>query len=103
MAPQNKIRIPYQSADVQKIVDEVVEQSGVEGLKEKVIDKVKIAMQITSGNLPERVQTWVYKICLVHTGGIELGEFTGKLAEPIDLASLPNSSYCGKQREAINI
>jgi hypothetical protein len=45
---------------------------------------------ITDNKLPERIKTWIHQHCLVHTAGTPMKDFTGKLAEPIDLASLPN-------------
>ncbi|MFA6090400.1 MAG: hypothetical protein WC774_01340 [Candidatus Gracilibacteria bacterium] len=91
------IAFPYGHTDVQEIVTAVVQESGIDSLKEKVITQVKNAMGITNGNIPQRVNTWIYNICLVHTGEKPLRPFTGKLAEPLDLASLPNSTFCGRK------
>lgn len=90
MTVHNEVREPFSASDVSRIVrDEVIER-GTDELKTRVLARVMQMIGITDGKLPERIRTWVYKICLHYTADTPLPVFSGKLAEPVDLASLPN-------------
>ncbi len=79
------LRQPYSHLDVEMVV--IAELSnGLDGLKDRVA--AIISDNIGINDLPERVRTWIHQICLPHTSGLEQKVFTGKLADPIDLASL---------------
>lgn len=67
-------------------------------LKNRVTERVRGAMQIDSGDIPERVRTWIDRICWAHIRKQVLEEFTWKLANPLDLTSLSNSSHNKKTR-----
>ena len=80
------LRQSYGHLDVDMVV--IAELSnGLDGLKDRVADIIKGNIGIDQ--LPKRVSTWVHQLCLPHTSGLEQKKFTGKLADPIDLASLP--------------
>jgi hypothetical protein len=89
------IRIPFSHHDVEAIVTQEAAE-GTEDLKSRVAMKVREAMYITSGNLPERVRAWIHQICLPHTSGLPAPRFTGKLAIPTDLSTLSNSELNGR-------
>ncbi len=90
MSIRNEVREPFHYLDVERIVSEQAESDGIEDLKPRVIAKVRETMRLIEAPLPERVRAWIHQICLQYT----LPEaprkmFRGKLAEAIDLASLP--------------
>lgn len=89
------IKILYSYSDVQEAVNKEL-WKGIDGLKDRVTERVKEAMQISAGNIPERVRTWIYSICVTHTAGLPLRDFSGKLGIPVDMSSLSNSKFCGK-------
>ncbi len=79
------LRQPYGSDNVNMVVIAELE-NGLDGLKDRVTDIIKDTIGINE--LPERVRSWIYQLCIRHTAGLEQKEFTGKLALPIDLVSL---------------
>lgn len=87
MAITNSIKEPFGSDDVQSVVTVALEL-GTDDLKDRVTEKIVEIIWIAQ--LPERVRSWIYQLCLPHTAGTPMIRFTGKLAEPIDLASLSN-------------
>ncbi len=80
------LRQPYSHLDVDMVVIAEL-ANGLDGLKDRVTDIVKDNIGIDQ--LPKRVSTWVHQLCLPHTSGLEQKKFTGKLADAIDLATLP--------------
>ena len=79
------LRQPYSHLDVDMVVMSELE-NGLDGLRDRVADIIKGNIGIDT--LPERVRSWIYQLCIPHTAGLEQKQFTGKLALPIDLASL---------------
>lgn len=61
------IRIPFSHTDVQRAVNIELEAAGTDGLKERVTARLKYTMDITSGNFPVRVRSWVHQICVPYT------------------------------------
>ena len=108
MTVRNTIREPFFHTDVATIVTEVASKihlSPDQSLSMEVTRQVKIALwlrlyRVSSPNLceediqriqlPERVKTWIYQFSM-HAVNPEMGpvNFQGKVAEPIDLKSLP--------------
>lgn len=79
------LRQPYSHLDVNEVVIAEL-ANGLPGLKDRVADIIKDNIGIA--DLPERVRSWIYQLCIPHTAGLEQKPFIGKLALPIDLASL---------------
>jgi hypothetical protein len=86
------LRIPFSHTDVEEIVIQELEH-GTNELKDRVTLRVRDIVRIGEKDLPERVISWIYNLCLPHTAGLPVKVFTGKLAKPIDLASLPNREH----------
>ncbi|MBC7498075.1 hypothetical protein H7170_00365 [Candidatus Gracilibacteria bacterium] len=88
MAITNVIHEPFAHTDVATIVTAIHERLGTtEGLKDTVLSELLEILNVR--NIPERVQSWVHRYCLlIISPDIPVKEFTGKLADPIDLASL---------------
>ena len=89
MSQLRDLREPFSDTNVFVVVIEEVEK-WTDNLKERVTAKVIDLIGITDNKIPERIKTWIHQHCLVHTAWTPMKDFTGKLAEPIDLASLPN-------------
>lgn len=90
MTIHNTVREPFHYLNVESIVIRQVASSGTEGLKPRVVAEVREIIGLPSDPLPERVRTWVHQLCLRRTAPTAaLQMFRGKLAEAIDLASLP--------------
>lgn len=78
------LHIPFGPSDVQKIVNQEADNKGstviIKGsadLKERVIRSVTEAMGLETGaEFPERVRSWVHKLCLVYTAGLSVPQFT---------------------------
>lgn len=85
MLTKPDLRQPYSHLDVEMVVIAEL-PNGLDGLKDRVA--AIITDNIGIDQLPKRVSAWVYQLCLPHTSGLEQKVFTGKLADPIDLASL---------------
>ncbi|MBC7503508.1 hypothetical protein H7169_00885 [Candidatus Gracilibacteria bacterium] len=85
MLATQELRQPYSHLDVDMVVIAEL-ANGLPGLKDRVTDIIKETIGIDE--LPERVRSWIYQLCIPHTAGLEPKPFTGKLALPIDLASL---------------
>lgn len=89
MTQWRDLREPFSDNQVFVVVLEEVEK-WTDNLKARVTTRVIELIGITDNKLPERIKTWIHQHCLVHTAKTPMKDFTGKLAEPIDLASLPN-------------
>lgn len=66
MTVKNIIHESFDSENVSVIVDEEA-KSGTDELKDRVTAKVRERTGITTGNLPERVRTWIHQLCLPYT------------------------------------
>ncbi len=88
MAVTNSIQKPYSHTDVQAIVTTQL-QEWTDWLKDRVTASVRGFLGIYESELPERIGTWIHQLCLPHTAGLPAPTFRGKLANPIDLASIP--------------
>ena len=89
MAVTNTIHEPFAHTDVATIVSAIHERLGTtEWLKDTVLLELLEILNVRT--IPERVQTWVHQHCLrIISPDIPVNEFTGKMAKPIDLATLP--------------
>lgn len=85
-----KMRQPFSYENVQPIVTNTMRSFGPEDLKERVTEQVKKVTGIT-GWLPERIRTWIHQLCMHAIQEKPIPHFSGKLAQPIDLDSLPTS------------
>ena len=90
MTVKNIIHEPFGSEDVETIIKTEVQESGVDNLKDRVTARVRESTWIFEGNLPERVRAWIHQLYLHYALWTPLKKFTGKLAKPIDLRSIPN-------------
>jgi hypothetical protein len=91
MSITNTIHTPFSHTDVARLVEEEKPKWNEE-LMSRVTARVREVTGIESGNLPDRVRTWIYRYCTAITAQIEMKPFDQKLSAPIDLDSLPNRS-----------
>jgi hypothetical protein len=89
MSPTQVIREPFHHTDVYAIVEQEAQVGDLEALKIRVTGRVEVLVGLPAAKLPERIRTWIHQICLRHTApSAPIRMLRGKLAEPIDLASL---------------
>lgn len=91
MATEKQILEPYTHHDVTRIVHQEYETGGKSNLVERVTKRVREETRILTGDLPKVIIAWIKARCRqAVTPSLVFKPFIGILAEPFDLANVPN-------------